>query len=251
MMSRLLPVTSRSSPTPPILVSHSRYPAGSKGKVGWRGPFDTLDTDWAPKAEVLFTSLRPFAWTQADDSDRAEAAALQWDSDASFYSSGVQFFARLRHWAFPGTPLAPSYLTKLERLTATSSSQAAATPLTKEDKEDLAYHEVLTREWQAAFTSLQACFLKGSDRYFYFFAPRYTILFRHRTSGPVATVTRSTKGLRGALKDHGVDFQMPLYYTEESDLPEQEQYETEESKEERRETLEDLQFFSSLNRRKT
>lgn len=213
----------------------------------WRGPFATLECDWVPKTEILFTSPDPFTWTQTSEAKKAEITfRTPWNPEADaalLLSPGERFFALLRHWVFPGTLSVPSSMARLA---------PGSTPAAKEDKDDLAYHQQLTKDWNAALNSLQASFFGHPDQYFYVFGTRFTVLFRHYADrGPVALITRSTKGLRGVLKDHGIDFQMPLYDVAGGDLPGDERDAAAEDDDERKETLEDLQFFTALNPRKT
>ena len=108
--------------------------------------------------------------------------------------------------------------------------------------------DLIPHSRQEALHSAELQLFHSEEGFFYFHGSKSSVLFRKEKGKLHATMTRSTKGLRSALKEHGVIFEMPLFDIPTEDLGEDT---TEESLEERKETLEDLQFFTSLNPRKT
>ncbi|XP_038048090.1 protein downstream neighbor of Son-like isoform X2 [Patiria miniata] len=179
-----------------------------------------LPLDWSIKSRVRFTSPHPFSWShplktteeasgicsfvRCEDLSRAQHKTSE-NVSAVHSKWKARLQQSLMMWSHPHLPWVKLYPRLTLRSKATSTSFAAFDESIQKD---------LMASWSESFRSVFYLLRSGHCPYFYLLAHQYTVLFRAAGVGGVkhihALFNPTTKGLRDAFKEEGIDFSLPL-----------------------------------------
>ncbi|XP_033635784.1 protein downstream neighbor of Son-like [Asterias rubens] len=179
-----------------------------------------LPLDWSIKSRVRFTSPCPFSWS-APLKTTEEAQGLcsfvrcedrrghQNSKSENVREAHSQWKARLQQsvmmWSHPHLPWMKLFPRIVLRSKVTTNSFAAS---------DESIQKELMASWSESLRSVFYLLRSGDCPYFYLLAHQYTVLFRAAGVGGIkhlhALFTPTTKGLREAFKEEGIEFSMPL-----------------------------------------
>ncbi|XP_022089967.1 protein downstream neighbor of Son-like [Acanthaster planci] len=181
---------------------------------------ECLPLDWSIKSRVRFTSSHPFSWsTPLKTTEEANGISSfvrcdnltgeQRKSSESDSARHSHWKARLQQslmmWSHPQLPWVKLFPRIMLRSQSTSTSFAAF---------DEAIQKELIASWSESFRSVFYLLRSGHCPYFYLLAHQYTVLFRAAGVGGVSHIhalfNPTTKGLREAFKEEGIEFSMPL-----------------------------------------
>lgn len=176
-----------------------------------------LPLDWTLKTRVRFFSIKPFPWNgslktceeasgttgfvRAIDTDATTSEGCSLDS-----SPQSRFHQQCLYWMHPHLP----WLRMFPR-------QGSSTPLASPQLPTFAEGPAqasLRNDWCHSFRSLYQLVRARQCPFFYLCAPHFTTLFRAAGVGGLADlhalVTPTTRGLRQALQEEGIQYRMPL-----------------------------------------
>ncbi|XP_071994796.1 protein downstream neighbor of Son [Engystomops pustulosus] len=179
---------------------------------------DTYPADWSLKTRLLFTSSQPFTWTDHLKAQE-EAQGLVLHCRAAGFSLPhsiaeprlstdlrCAFQQALVYWLHPTFP----WLQLFPRIGADRKMTGKNSPWTQDE----ALQQVLMSEWALSFTSLYNLLRAKLCPYFYVCTYQFTVLFRAAgiagSDVITAVMSPTTRGLREAMKNEGIDFSLPL-----------------------------------------
>ncbi|XP_074839542.1 protein downstream neighbor of Son [Carettochelys insculpta] len=195
-------------------------------------PSTEFPADWSIKTRVLFTSSQPFTWAEhLKAQEEAQGFAQHCRATSVNFPQSIQepklstelrcaFQQSLIYWLHPSLP----WLQLFPRIGA-DRKIAGKTSLWSRDE---ALQQVLMNEWSVSFTSLYNLLKAKLCPYFYVCTYQFTVLFRAAGlagSGVItAVISPTTRGLREAMRNEGIEFSLPL--VEETRSKMQKNYET-------------------------
>uniref|UniRef100_A0A8C5KQC6 Downstream neighbor of SON n=1 Tax=Jaculus jaculus TaxID=51337 RepID=A0A8C5KQC6_JACJA len=177
-----------------------------------------LPVDWSIKTRLLFTSSQPFAW--ADHLKAQEEAqglvqhcrAIEVTLPQSIQDPKLStelrcaFQQSLVYWLHPVF----SWLPLFPRIGAAKKMTGKTSPWTNDEM----VQQVLMSDWSVSFTSLYNMLKTKLCPYFYVCTYQFTVLFRAAglagSDALTALLSPTTRGLREAMKNEGVEFSLPL-----------------------------------------
>ncbi|CAN2387583.1 replication fork protection [Pristimantis euphronides] len=178
----------------------------------------TYPADWSLKTRLLFTSSQPFSWTdhlKAQEEAqglvlhcRATPVSLPHSIAEPKSSTDLRcaFQQALVYWIHPTFP----WLQLFPRIGADRKMTGKNSPWTQDE----ALQQVLMSEWALSFTSLYNLLRAKLCPYFYVCTYQFTALFRAAgiagSDAITAVMSPTTRGLREAMKNEGIDFSLPL-----------------------------------------
>ncbi|KAM5147935.1 protein downstream neighbor of Son isoform 2-T2 [Mantella aurantiaca] len=178
----------------------------------------TYPTDWSLKTRLLFTSSHPFSWTDHLKAQE-EAQGLVLHCRATPVSLPhiiaepkqctelrCAFQQSLVYWLHPSLPWLPLF----PRIGADRKMTGKNSPWSQDES----LQQVLMSEWSLSFTSLYNLVKAKLCPYFYMCTYQFTVLFRAAGIGGsdviTAVMSPTTRGLREAMKNEGIEFSLPL-----------------------------------------
>ncbi|XP_010607019.1 protein downstream neighbor of Son [Fukomys damarensis] len=177
-----------------------------------------LPVDWSIKTRLLFTSSQPFTWAdhlKAQEEAqglvqhcRATEVTLPQSIQDPKLSTELRcaFQQSLVYWLHP----ALSWLSLFPRIGA-DRKMAGKTSLWSSDE---TLQHVLMSDWSMSFTSLYNLLKSKLCPYFYVCTYQFTVLFRAAglagSDVITALLSPTTRGLREAMKNEGIEFSLPL-----------------------------------------
>uniref|UniRef100_F7ILR2 DNA replication fork stabilization factor DONSON n=1 Tax=Callithrix jacchus TaxID=9483 RepID=F7ILR2_CALJA len=177
-----------------------------------------LPVDWSIKTRLLFTSSEPFTW--ADHLKAQEEAqglvqhcrAIEVTLPKSIQDPKLStelrctFQQSLVYWLHP----ALSWLPLFPRIGADRKMTGKTSPWSN----DATLQHVLMSDWSVSFTSLYNLLKTKLCPYFYVCTYQFTVLFRAAGLAGndliTALVSPTTRGLREAMRNEGIEFSLPL-----------------------------------------
>ncbi|KAG9486205.1 hypothetical protein GDO78_009000 [Eleutherodactylus coqui] len=178
----------------------------------------TYPADWSLKTRLLFTSSQPFSWTdhlKAQEEAqglvlhcRASAVALPHSiaEPKSSVDLRCAFQQALVYWLHPSFP----WLQLFPRIGAERKMMGKNSPWAQDE----ALQQVLLSDWALSFTSLYNLLRAKLCPYFYVCTFQFTVLFRAAgVAGSdviTAVMSPTTRGIREAMKNEGIEFSLPL-----------------------------------------
>ncbi|XP_073524459.1 protein downstream neighbor of Son [Phyllobates terribilis] len=182
----------------------------------------TYPADWSLKTRLLFTSSQPFTWTdhlKAQEEAqglilhcRASPVSLPHSIAEPKSSTDLRcaFQQALVYWLHPTFP----WLQLFPRIGADRKMTGKNSPWTQDE----ALQQVLMSEWALSFTSLYNMLKAKLCPYFYVCTYQFTVLFRAAgiagSDVITAVMSPTTRGIREAMKNEGIDFSLPLVTNE-------------------------------------
>ncbi|EDO45851.1 predicted protein [Nematostella vectensis] len=185
------------------------------------GSSNTIPLDWSLKTKVRFTSSQSFSWVSSlksselaegiSDFVRCEPKEFDdLDENMDFNQARTLLHKICRSWAHPFLP----WLKLFPR--SNNNEKALAEPRQTNTQSNVFVDESLASslqaDWVNSFHSVFNLLRCGNCPYFFMCANQCTMLFRAAgiSSDDVdAVITPTTKGLREALKNEGIDFTLP------------------------------------------
>ncbi|EHA98089.1 Protein downstream neighbor of Son, partial [Heterocephalus glaber] len=177
-----------------------------------------LPVDWSIKTRLLFTSSQAFTWAdhlKAQEEAqglvqhcRATEVTLPQSIQDPKLSTELRcaFQQSLVYWLHP----ALSWLSLFPRIGA-DRKMAGKTSLWSNDE---TLQHVLMSDWSMSFTSLYNLLKSKLCPYFYVCTYQFTVLFRAAglagSDVITALISPTTRGLREAMKNEGIEFSLPL-----------------------------------------
>ncbi|XP_045140384.1 protein downstream neighbor of Son isoform X1 [Echinops telfairi] len=216
------------SPDDSLTLLHSKQHSACTDPKGSAGSFSEMDVpssestklpvDWSIKTRLLFTSSQPFAWadhlkaheeaqglvqhcraTEVTLPQRIQDPRLSTELRCAFQQSLV-------YWLHPSLPWLPLF----PRIGADRRMAGKTSPWSNDD----ALQHVLMSDWSVSFTSLYNLLKTKLCPYFYICTYQFTVLFRAAgfagSDVITALISPTTRGLREAMKNEGIDFSLPL-----------------------------------------
>ncbi|XP_077150036.1 protein downstream neighbor of Son [Ranitomeya variabilis] len=178
----------------------------------------TYPADWSLKTRLLFTSSHPFTWTdhlKAQEEAqglvlhcRASPVSLPHSIAEPKLSTDLRcaFQQALVYWLHPTFP----WLQLFPRIGADRKMTGKNSPWAQDE----ALQQVLMSEWALSFTSLYNLLKAKLCPYFYVCTYQFTVLFRAAgiagSDVITAVMSPTTRGIREAMKNEGIDFSLPL-----------------------------------------
>lgn len=198
--------TKSESPEKPLTASEP-----AKGSV-------TYPADWSLKTRLLFTSSHPFSWTdQLKAQEEAQGLVLHCRATAVSLPQTIAepkqctelrcaFQQALVYWLHPSLPWIPLF----PRIGADRKMTGKNSPWSQDES----LQQVLMSEWSLSFTSLYNLVRAKLCPYFYVCTYQFTVLFRAAgiagSDVITAVMSPTTRGLREAMKNEGIEFSLPL-----------------------------------------
>lgn len=177
-----------------------------------------LPADWSIKTRLLFTSSQPFSWAdhlKAQEEAqglvqhcRATEVTLPQSVEDPKLSTELRcaFQQTLVYWLHP----AFSWLPLFPRIGADKKMAGKPSPWSNDET----LHQTLMSDWSVSFTSLYNLLKTKLCPFFYVCTYQFTVLFRAAglagSDVVTALVSPTTRGLREAMKNEGVEFSLPL-----------------------------------------
>uniref|UniRef100_F7AHK1 DNA replication fork stabilization factor DONSON n=1 Tax=Ornithorhynchus anatinus TaxID=9258 RepID=F7AHK1_ORNAN len=177
-----------------------------------------LPVDWSIKTRLLFTSSQPFTWAdhlKAQEEARgfiqhcrATAISLPHSIQDPKLSTELRcaFQQSLVYWIHPSLP----WMHLFPRIGADRKMVGKNSPWSQDET----LQQVLMSEWSISFTSLYNLLKTKLCPYFYVCTYQFTVLFRAAGLGGCDVITAvmspTTRGLREAMKNEGIEFSLPL-----------------------------------------
>ncbi|XP_053163538.1 protein downstream neighbor of Son [Hemicordylus capensis] len=181
-------------------------------------PSYEFPADWSIKTRLLFTSSQSFAWTNhlkaQEESQgyvqhcRATSVNLPHSIQEPKLSTELRcaFQQSLVYWLHPFLP----WLQLFPRIGTDRKMAGKNSPWLHDE----ALQQVLMSEWSLSFTSLYNLLRAKLCPYFYVCTYQFTVLFRAAGLADSDTITAlispTTRGLREALKNEGIEFYLPF-----------------------------------------
>ncbi|XP_047421213.1 protein downstream neighbor of Son isoform X2 [Sciurus carolinensis] len=182
-----------------------------------------LPVDWSIKTRLLVTSSQPFTWAdhlKAQEEAqglvqhcRATEVTLPQSIKDPKLSTELRcaFQQSLIYWLHPTL----SWLPLFPRIGADRKMTGKTSPWSSDET----VQHILMSDWSVSFTSLYNLLKTKLCPYFYVCTYQFTVLFRAAgfagSSVITALISPTTRGLREAMKNEGIEFSLPLI--EESD----------------------------------
>lgn len=177
-----------------------------------------LPADWSIKTRLLFTSSQPFSWAdhlKAQEEAqglvqhcRATEVTLPQSVEDPKLSTELRcaFQQTLVYWLHP----AFSWLPLFPRIGADKKMAGKPSPWSNDET----LQQTLLSDWSVSFTSLYNLLKTKLCPFFYVCTYQFTVLFRAAGLAGcdvvTALVSPTTRGLREAMKNEGVEFSLPL-----------------------------------------
>lgn len=177
-----------------------------------------LPADWSIKTRLLFTSSQPFSWAdhlKAQEEAqglvqhcRATEVTLPQSVEDPKLSTELRcaFQQTLVYWLHP----AFSWLPLFPRIGADKKMAGKPSPWSNDET----LQQTLMSDWSVSFTSLYNLLKTKLCPFFYVCTYQFTVLFRAAglagSDVVTALVSPTTRGLREAMKNEGVEFSLPL-----------------------------------------
>ncbi|NXK80763.1 DONS protein, partial [Amazona guildingii] len=181
-------------------------------------PKDEFPADWSIKTRLLFMSSQPFTWTEhLKAQEEAQGFAQHCRAVETNLPQSLQepklstelrcaFQQSLIYWLHPSLP----WLQLFPRIGADRKIVGKASPWSQD--EDL--QQVLMSDWSVSFTSLYNLLKAKLCPYFYVCTYQFTVLFRAAglagSDVITAVISPTTRGLREAMRNEGIEFSLPL-----------------------------------------
>ncbi|XP_035138968.1 protein downstream neighbor of Son isoform X2 [Callithrix jacchus] len=163
-----------------------------------------LPVDWSIKTRLLFTSSEPFTW--ADHLKAQEEAQGLVQHCRAIEVTLPKSIQSLVYWLHP----ALSWLPLFPRIGADRKMTGKTSPWSN----DATLQHVLMSDWSVSFTSLYNLLKTKLCPYFYVCTYQFTVLFRAAGLAGndliTALVSPTTRGLREAMRNEGIEFSLPL-----------------------------------------
>ncbi|XP_031220268.1 protein downstream neighbor of Son isoform X2 [Mastomys coucha] len=179
---------------------------------------DELPVDWSVKTRLLFTSSQPFFWAEHLKAQeeaqglvqhcRATQVTLPQSLQDPKLSTALRcaFQQALVYWLHP----AFSWLPLFPRIGADRKMAAKTSPWSADET----LQHALMSDWSVSFTSLYNLLKTKLCPYFYVCSYQFTVLFRAAglagSSVVTALISPTTRGLREAMRNEGIEFSLPL-----------------------------------------
>ncbi|XP_004474501.1 protein downstream neighbor of Son [Dasypus novemcinctus] len=177
-----------------------------------------LPVDWSIKTRLLFTSSQPFTWadhlkaqeeaqglvqhcraTEVTLPQRIQDPKLSTELRCAFQQS-------LIYWLHPALPWLPLF----PRIGADRKMTGKTSPWSNDET----LQHILMSDWSVSFTSLYNLLKTKLCPYFYVCTYQFTVLFRAAGLAGndviTAILSPTTRGLREAMKNEGIEFSLPL-----------------------------------------
>nr|XP_010588606.1 protein downstream neighbor of Son isoform X2 [Loxodonta africana] len=177
-----------------------------------------LPVDWSIKTRLLVTSSQPFAWadhlkaheeaqglvqhcrgTEVTLPEHIQDTRLSTELRCAFQQS-------LFYWLHPALPWLPLF----PRIGADRRMAGKTSPWSNDET----LQHVLMSDWSVSFTSLYNLLKTKLCPYFYVCTYQFTVLFRAAgfagSDVITAVISPTTRGLREAMKNEGIEFSLPL-----------------------------------------
>ncbi|KAM4888643.1 protein downstream neighbor of Son [Thomomys bottae] len=177
-----------------------------------------LPVDWSIKTRLLFTSSQPFSWAdhlKAQEEAqglvqhcRAVEVSLPPNIQDPKLSAELRcaFQQSLVYWLHPGLPWVPLF----PRIGADRKMSGKISPWSNDES----LQHILMSDWSVSFTSLYNLLKSKLCPYFYVCTYQFTVLFRAAglagSDVITAVLSPTTRGLREAMKNEGIEFSLPL-----------------------------------------
>ncbi|KAF7485244.1 Hypothetical predicted protein [Marmota monax] len=177
-----------------------------------------LPVDWSIKTRLLVTSSQPFTWAdhlKAQEEAqglvqhcRATEVTLPQSIKDPKLSTELRcaFQQSLIYWLHP----ALSWLPLFPRIGADRKMAGKTIPWSNDE----AMQHILMSDWSVSFTSLYNLLKTKLCPYFYVCTYQFTVLFRAAgfagSNVITALISPTTRGLREAMKNEGIEFSLPL-----------------------------------------
>ncbi|NXT74912.1 DONS protein, partial [Zapornia atra] len=181
-------------------------------------PRHEFPADWSLKTRLLFMSSQPFTWAEhLKAQEEAQGFTQHCRATETNLPRSIQepkvstelrcaFQQSLVYWLHPSLP----WLQLFPRIGADRRMAGKATPWAQDET----LQQVLMSDWSVSFTSLYNLLKAKLCPYFYVCTYQFTVLFR--TAGLAgsdvltAVVSPTTRGLREAMRNEGIEFSLPL-----------------------------------------
>uniref|UniRef100_A0A8C8ZJB3 DNA replication fork stabilization factor DONSON n=1 Tax=Prolemur simus TaxID=1328070 RepID=A0A8C8ZJB3_PROSS len=177
-----------------------------------------LPVDWSIKTRLLFTSSQPFTWAEHVKAQeeaqglvqhcRATEVTLPQSIQDPKLSTELRcaFQQSLIYWLHPTFP----WLQLFPRIGADRKMAGKTSPWSNDET----LQHILMRDWSVSFTSLYNLLKTKLCPYFYVCTYQFTVLFRAAglagSDVITALISPTTRGLREAMKNEGIEFSLPL-----------------------------------------
>ncbi|XP_027785161.1 protein downstream neighbor of Son [Marmota flaviventris] len=177
-----------------------------------------LPVDWSIKTRLLVTSSQPFTWAdhlKAQEEAqglvqhcRATEVTLPQSIKDPKLSTELRcaFQQSLIYWLHP----ALSWLPLFPRIGADRKMAGKTIPWSNDET----MQHILMSDWSVSFTSLYNLLKTKLCPYFYVCTYQFTVLFRAAgfagSNVITALISPTTRGLREAMKNEGIEFSLPL-----------------------------------------
>ncbi|XP_012512842.1 PREDICTED: protein downstream neighbor of Son [Propithecus coquereli] len=177
-----------------------------------------LPVDWSIKTRLLFTSSQPFTWAEHVKAQeeaqglvqhcRATEVTLPRSIQDPRLSTELRcaFQQSLIYWLHPALPWLPLF----PRIGADRKMAGKTSPWSNDET----LQHILMSDWSVSFTSLYNLLKTKLCPYFYVCTYQFTVLFRAAglagSDVITALVSPTTRGLREAMKNEGIEFSLPL-----------------------------------------
>ncbi|KFQ34246.1 Protein downstream neighbor of Son, partial [Mesitornis unicolor] len=181
-------------------------------------PRHEFPADWSIKTRLLFTSSQPFTWAEhLKAQEEAQGFAQHCRATETNLPQSVQepklstelrcaFQQSLVYWLHPSLP----WLQLFPRIGADRKIAGKANPWSQDE----ALQQVLMSDWSVSFTSLYNLLRAKLCPYFYVCTYQFTVLFRAAglagSDVITAAISPTTRGLREAMRNEGIEFSLPL-----------------------------------------
>nr|XP_056714197.1 protein downstream neighbor of Son [Euleptes europaea] len=196
-------------------------PHQTTSPTGVSSPSYEFPADWSIKTRLLFKSSHSFAWADhlkaQEESQgfvqhcRATSVHLPQSIQEPKLSTELRcaFQQSLVYWLHPFLP----WLQLFPRIGADRKVAGKYSPWSHDE----ALQQVLMSEWSLSFTSLYNLLRARLCPYFYVCTYQFTVLFRAAGLGGndkiTALISPTTRGLREAMKNDGIEFDLPFQET--------------------------------------
>uniref|UniRef100_A0A8C3L265 Downstream neighbor of SON n=1 Tax=Chrysolophus pictus TaxID=9089 RepID=A0A8C3L265_CHRPC len=174
--------------------------------------------DWSIKTRLLFMSSQPFTWAEhLKAQEEAQGFAQHCRAAEINLPQSVQepklstelrcaFQQSLVYWLHPSL----SWLQLFPRIGADRRIAGKACPWAQDE----ALQQALMSDWSVSFTSLYNLLKAKLCPYFYVCTYQFTVLFRAAglagSDVITAVISPTTRGLREAMRNEGIEFSLPL-----------------------------------------
>ncbi|XP_043852296.1 protein downstream neighbor of Son [Dromiciops gliroides] len=174
--------------------------------------------DWSIKTRLLFTSSQSFTWADhLKAQEEAQGFVQHCRATEVHLPENIQdprlspelrcaFQQSLIYWLHPSLP----WLQLFPRIGADRKIAGKTSPWSNDE----GLQQLLMSEWSISFTSLYNLLKTKLCPYFYVCSYQFTVLFRAAGLAGndviTAVLSPTTRGLREAMKNEGIEFSLPL-----------------------------------------